>query len=50
MQRFARALVSSGVGPGDRVAVLMPNVREILMALSALPLTGALPVRIYPMG
>ena len=46
VQRFARALVGSGVGPGDRVAVLMPNVREMLMAHYAVPLTGALLVAI----
>ena len=31
-QRVARALRASGVGPGDRVAYLMPNLPEMLIA------------------
>ncbi|HTP16235.1 MAG TPA: AMP-binding protein, partial [Streptosporangiaceae bacterium] len=37
-QRVARALRASGVGPGDRVAYLMPNLPELLIAHFAVPL------------
>ncbi|WP_330255735.1 long-chain-fatty-acid--CoA ligase [Nocardia sp. NBC_00565] len=37
----ARALRSAGVAPGDRVAYLMPNVPEALIAQFAVPLAGA---------
>jgi fatty-acyl-CoA synthase len=38
----ADALAEQGVGTGDRVAYLMPNVPEMLVAHFAVPLTGAL--------
>ena len=38
--RVARALRASGVGPGDRVAYLMPNLPEMLIAHFAVPLAG----------
>ncbi|KRF21029.1 acyl-CoA synthetase [Nocardioides sp. Soil797] len=41
VQRVARALRASGVKPGDRVATLMPNVAEMLVAHFAVPLAGA---------
>ncbi len=45
-QRVARALRASGVGPGDRVAYLMPNLPEMLIAHYAVPLTGAVLVAV----
>jgi len=45
-QRVARALRASGVEPGDRVAYLMPNVPELLIAHSAVPLAGGVLVAI----
>jgi fatty-acyl-CoA synthase len=44
--RMARALQASGIGPGDRVAFLMPNLPELLMAHFAVPLLGAVLVAI----
>jgi len=45
-QRVARALRASGVEPGDRVAYLMPNVPELLIAHFAVPLAGGVLVAI----
>jgi len=45
-QRVARALRASGVGPGDRVAYLMPNLPEMLIAHFAVPLAGAVLVAV----
>jgi len=44
--RVARALLASGVGRGDRVAYLCPNVAELLIAHFAVPLAGAVLVAI----
>jgi fatty-acyl-CoA synthase len=41
-----QALLASGIGPGDRVAYLMPNLPEMLIAHSAVPLIGAMLVAI----
>ncbi len=38
--RTARALQASGVQPGDRVAYLLPNIPEMLVAHFAVPLVG----------
>src|SRR5262245_13605106 len=38
---FAGALQRAGVGPGDRVAVLAPNVPALLAAHFAVPRLGA---------
>jgi fatty-acyl-CoA synthase len=46
VQRAARALRVSGVEPGDRVAYLLPNVPEMLVAHFAVPLAGAVLVAI----
>ncbi|MBO0847924.1 MAG: AMP-binding protein, partial [Pseudonocardia sp.] len=46
VQRTARALRASGVQPGDRVAYLLPNVPEMLVAHFAVPLAGAVLVAI----
>jgi fatty-acyl-CoA synthase len=45
-QRVARALQASGVRPGDRVAYLMPNLPEMLIAHYAVPLAGAVLVAV----
>jgi fatty-acyl-CoA synthase len=45
-QRVAGALRASGVGPGDRVAYLMPNLPEMLIAHFAVPLAGAVLVAV----
>jgi fatty-acyl-CoA synthase len=45
-QRVAQALQASGVGPGDRVAYLMPNLPEMLIAHYAVPLAGAVLVAV----
>ena len=44
--RIAHALRGSGVAPGDRVAYLLPNVPEMLVAHFAVPLAGAVLVAI----
>ena len=46
VQRVAGALQASGVGPGDRVAYLMPNLPEMLIAHYAVPLAGAVLVAV----
>ncbi|MEJ2885451.1 acyl--CoA ligase family protein [Actinomycetospora aeridis] len=45
-QRLARALRASGVAPGDRVACLLPNVPEMLVAHFGVPLAGAVLVAV----
>ena len=45
-QRVAGALRASGAGPGDRVAYLMPNLPEMLIAHFAVPLAGAVLVAV----
>ena len=40
-QRLAAALRSAGVAPGDRVAYLLPNVPEMVVAHFGVPLAGA---------
>ena len=44
--RVARALRASGVEPGNRVAYLMPNLPEMLIAHFAVPLAGGVLVAI----
>ncbi|ALE82166.1 acyl--CoA ligase family protein [Pseudonocardia sp. HH130629-09] len=44
--RVARALHASGVQPGDRVAYLLPNLPEMLVAHFAVPLAGAVLVAV----
>src|SRR5690349_19604683 len=44
--RVAQALRASGVEPGDRVAYLLPNLPEMLVAHFAVPLAGAVLVAI----
>ncbi|HTF53162.1 MAG TPA: AMP-binding protein, partial [Pseudonocardia sp.] len=44
--QLARALRASGIQPGDRVAYLVPNLPEMLVAHFAVPLAGAVLVAI----
>jgi fatty-acyl-CoA synthase len=44
--RVAHALRACGVSPGDRVAYLMPNIPEMLVANFAVPLAGGVLVAI----
>ena len=44
--RLARALQASGIGPGDRVAYLCPNIPEMLIAHFGVPLAKAVLVAI----
>lgn len=44
--RVARALQGRGVGAGDRVAFLCPNIPEMLLAHFAVPLLGAVLVAV----
>jgi fatty-acyl-CoA synthase len=44
--RVARALQTGGVGQGDRVAFLCPNIPEMLVAHFAVPLLGAVLVAV----
>jgi fatty-acyl-CoA synthase len=44
--RVARGLQASGIGPGDRVAYLCPNIAEMLVAHFAVPLAGAVLVAV----
>jgi fatty-acyl-CoA synthase len=44
--RIARALQSSGIEAGDRIAFLCPNTPEMLMAHFAVPLLGAVLVAV----
>jgi fatty-acyl-CoA synthase len=44
--RLAHALRASGVKPGDRVAYLLPNIPELLIAHFGVPLAGAVLVTI----
>ncbi|MCU1682117.1 MAG: long-chain-fatty-acid--CoA ligase [Amycolatopsis sp.] len=44
--RLANALRASGIEPGDRVAYLLPNIPEMLVAHFGVPLSGAVLVAI----
>jgi fatty-acyl-CoA synthase len=46
VNRVARALQNSGIGPGDKVAYLLPNLPEMLIAHFAVPLAHAVLVAI----
>ena len=46
VEERARALRAAGVGPGDRVAYMMPNLPEMLIAQFAVPLLDAVLVSI----
>jgi fatty-acyl-CoA synthase len=44
--QLAHALVERGVEPGDRVAIMLPNRAEFIVALAALPRIGATAVQV----
>ncbi|GAA1547957.1 long-chain-fatty-acid--CoA ligase [Brevibacterium picturae] len=46
VEQRAHALRAAGIEPGDRVAYLMPNIPEMLMAAYAVPLAGGVLVPI----
>src|SRR5450755_4597027 len=46
VSRLARALRAAGIEPGDRVAYLMPNLPEMLIAHFAVPLAGGVLVAV----
>ena len=46
VSQVARALRAAGIQPGDRVAYLLPNLPEMLIAHFAVPLAGAVLVAI----
>ena len=46
VNQLCHALVARGVGPGDRVALMLPNCAEFIVALEALPRIGATAVQI----
>lgn len=46
VQYLAKALQRMGVGPGDRVAFVLPNIAEMLMAHFAVPLAGGVLVAV----
>lgn len=48
-RRTASALSRSGVAPGDRVAILLPNVPEYLTALNGIWMAGGVPVALSPL-
>ena len=47
-RRLAGALVELGLSPGDRVALLLPNGFELILAFTATLRAGGVPVVMYP--
>ena len=47
--RLATALANLGAGPGRRVAMLLPNIPEYVLALQATWLTGATALQLSPL-
>jgi long-chain acyl-CoA synthetase len=47
--RFARSLAALGARPGRRVAMLLPNIPEYIVALQATWLTGATVLQLSPL-
>jgi long-chain acyl-CoA synthetase len=48
-RRLAGALRALGAGPGQRVAVLLPNIPEHIVALHAVWMTGAVVLQLSPL-
>ncbi|MGJ0505305.1 MAG: AMP-binding protein [Methylocystis sp.] len=44
----AGGLIERGVGPGDRIAIMLPTSRDFFVAFFAVLFCGAVPVPIYP--
>lgn len=49
VRRLARGLQERGIHPGDRVAIMLPNCPQYVMAYYAIALCGALVVQINPL-
>jgi acyl-CoA synthetase (AMP-forming)/AMP-acid ligase II len=47
-RRMAGALAERGIGPGDRVAMVLPTGRDFMDAFFGTLLAGAVPVPLYP--
>jgi fatty-acyl-CoA synthase len=47
-QRCATELARIGVGPGDRVSLMLPTSRAFFVSYAGILLAGAIPVPIYP--
>ncbi|MBI4278327.1 MAG: long-chain fatty acid--CoA ligase, partial [Armatimonadetes bacterium] len=47
--RFAQALATLGVKPGDRVAVMLPNLPQYLIAVYGILMAGAVVVQVNPL-
>jgi acyl-CoA synthetase (AMP-forming)/AMP-acid ligase II len=47
-RRYGAALAAAGVGPGDRVVVLLPTCKEFFATLFGTMALGAVPVPLYP--
>ena len=48
MERFASNLIRMGINKGDRVALLLPNTPQFLIAYNAILLCGATVVALNP--
>src|SRR5262249_43322948 len=48
-RRLAQSLLDMGVGKGQHVGLLLPNIPEYLMALQAVWLTGATALQLSPL-
>jgi acyl-CoA synthetase (AMP-forming)/AMP-acid ligase II len=47
-RRYAASLAAIGLGPGDRVAILLPTCKEFFATLFGTMAMGAIPVPLYP--
>ncbi|MGH9679811.1 MAG: AMP-binding protein, partial [Candidatus Acidiferrales bacterium] len=47
-ERVAANLTRRGIGPGERVALMLPTSREFFLTFAGVLLAGATPVPIYP--
>jgi fatty-acyl-CoA synthase len=47
-RRTAAGLIAAGIGPGDRVAIVLPTAPSFLDAFFGAILVGAVPVPLYP--
>ncbi|MBI2467896.1 MAG: AMP-binding protein [Candidatus Rokubacteria bacterium] len=45
---YAAALAAAGIGPGDRVAILLPTCKEFFPTFFGTMALGAIPVPLYP--
>jgi len=47
-RRYAAGLAKAGIGPGDRVAILLPTCKEFFPTFLGVMTLGAVPVPLYP--